>query len=804
MSRLRRTVQTLLTAAATLGELVSTPRHPRAGGAADPNPNGLTCVGTHAYPAREMSQARQDPLDIQEGEELASGDDPERVLDALQVVRKLLGLLRPHAPTCAAIVGLMLLQLAFTLAVALGFQRIFDEALPNHDLMLVGRVLMVIAAVAAVGLSGAAAESRLGARVTRRVIGDLLRRMFARLQRMRLDVLGRMEPGDMLGRFSGDVAPLEDALAEGLPDLVGGVIIVLGGFGAILYIDWRVALVTALLAPIPLAGTLIVTPRAARASMATKAREGEALARVEESLRARVPIRAFGLEEHLERRYDRRVGSLSEAGARLGFFRRMFYFSTSYGTTVANVAVLAAGAVLAVAGHLSAGSLVACYALLTAMSGYVLEVSAALGLLSQAGGGLARIETFLTEPIDPMSLDDGIELSPLQREIRFERVSFGYPQGDGGDPVPILRDLELVFPAGSAHWLVGPSGSGKSTILHLLLRFADPQRGRITWDGIDIRDASVTSLRRQLGAVFQETVLFRASVAANIRVAKVDATDDEINSALRAAQLDRDLRDLPKGLETVIGEGGSGLSGGQGQRLALARAVVRKPAVLLFDEATSALDPRTEERVGETIRQLSRGRTVLNVSHRLRAIRPGDRVVVLDAGGIVERGTKAELETRDGVFSRLLNRQAGFTLRDDAGMEVETDRLRAIPLLHDLDDAILGDLSRALRGVRVRQGEVIVREGDYGTNFYLLVRGRIRVARRGVELCRLEDGDYFGEIALLEGTTRTATLTALLPSMCLVIGRRDFESLLASRPEVAARLREQAAMRRLSDPDADR
>jgi ATP-binding cassette subfamily B protein len=265
-----------------------------------------------------------------------------------------------------------------------------------------------------------------------------------------------------------------------------------------------------------------------------------------------------------------------------------------------------------------------------------------------------RIFEYLDLPIDITEPERPVHLDQVKGEIRFEDVEFRYDDKSG----PILDGIDITVPAGGSLAVVGPTGSGKSTLSYLVPRLYDVTGGRVTLDGVDVRDLDFDTLARGIGVVSQETYLFHASVADNLRFARPDATDEELQAAARAAQIHDHIASLPDGYDTVVGERGHRFSGGEKQRLAIARTILRDPPVLILDEATSALDTRTEYAVQEAIDALSANRTTLTIAHRLSTIRGADQIVVLDSGRAVERGTHEELLEREGRYAALVHRDA--------------------------------------------------------------------------------------------------------------------------------------------------
>jgi ATP-binding cassette subfamily B protein len=380
-------------------------------------------------------------------------------------------------------------------------------------------------------------------------------------------------------------------------------------------------------------------------------------------------------------------------------------------------------------------------------------------------------------------------------EIRLEQVDFAYD-----DDRQILHDLTLRIPAGSHVAIVGPSGSGKSTIVNLLLRFWDPQRGRVLFDGRDLRDVTLVSVRGQIGLVFQETFVFDTTLRENIALAREGASDVEVAAAVRAAQLESWVESLPNGLDTLLGERGVRMSGGQRQRLAIARAVLRDPAILVLDEATSALDARTEAEILETLDELARGRTTVSITHRLSLSARSDHVLVLDQGRIVEEGTHAELVRAGGTYQQLYDEQMAHVSAGVEPIGIEASRLRTIPLFRDLGDNEIARLARRLTAERHEPGAEIVRQGDEGGKLCFVASGQVEVMLaadgRDRRVNLLDAGEFFGEMSLLTGERRAATVRTTMTTELYSLSRADFLSLLDGDPDLRRTVHETMAARR--------
>ena len=449
------------------------------------------------------------------------------------------------------------------------------------------------------------------------------------------------------------------------------------------------------------------------------------------------------------------------------------------------------------------GALIAFLALIVSVVDGIFQVAEGMPLTLKAFEAAERVGRLLDAPaISAPDEQHGDPAPPLRRGLSLEDVSFGYTPGRLA-----VERLSLEMPERGRVALVGPSGSGKSTVLRLLLGFSAPEAGAVRWAGRDIRELSPASLRDRIAVVFQDTALFQLSVRENIRLGRLDATDDEVVAAARAAGIHDVIESMPAGYDTPIAVDGGNLSGGQRQRISLARALVRSPDLLLLDEATSALDPQTEAAVGDAIRGLAGDRLIVSVTHRLNTVRDYDRIFVLRDGQLVEAGTHDALVAARGLYADMYERQGGVEVSGDGRMAtVSAAWLATVPLLDHLDEAQREALVPRLLVERVNAGDVIVREGDAGDRLYLIARGEanVTVSTAGdaeQEVARLVDGDHFGELALLRNTPRQATVRARTPTLLCSLARAELDRLLLAAPGMRELL-EAEARRREASADA--
>ena len=548
----------------------------------------------------------------------------------------------------AALIGLgLILEAAFTASVPLAFRVLIDRAIVPRDTVLLMRLVAALSIgvviIAAIGL----ARDYLHARVCSLVLRDLRARIFNQLHRLSPDNSAR-DDGSETAHFSSDLAAIEHALVSAVSWALLPSLDVIIGTVLLFVLEWRLALIAVLVFPLALIGPHLVAPRAARAGRDRKNLEAGVLRDVLENIASRVMVRAFGLEAVMRDRFHRRAADLVDISTRTGYLSALVERSAGIGILFLQVVVLGVGALMAFDGMLTIGTLVSFQSLFMSVSWSLSYVTQYVPNLVLAAGGLQRIDDYLAAEPPVADQPNARPLPRCIREVRFDGVVYGMP----GMP-PILRGLDLSLRAGERVAIVGQIGSGKSTILRLLARFVDPTGGRILLDGHDIREGTQESLRRQIGIVFQDGLLLDASIRENIRLGKLDARDSEIEAVSALVGLHDIVERFPHGYDTVVGTGGTRLSGGQRQLVAIARAVLRDPAILLLDEPTSALDAQSDRIVRLAIEHVSRGRTVVAVTHRRALAVEANRVLVMGDGRLVEDGHHDTLMRAGTYYSRL-------------------------------------------------------------------------------------------------------------------------------------------------------
>ena len=542
----------------------------------------------------------------------------------------------------------MVLAAGATAALAYLMEPVLDQIFLEKD-----RTLLVVVPVAVILITlikGAATygQAVLMAFVGQRVIADLQSQTFAHILRFDLAFFQDTASGRLISRLTNDVNMMRNAVANALTGMVRDSLTLLFLIGVMFEKDWKLALIACVVFPIAVYPIAKLGRRMRKVSTSALNALGLFTARLNETFQGARHVKAYNREAYEAARTDRLIESVFRLVLKSHSTRA---FATPLMETLGGVFIallILYGGWQVIGGTLTPGAF---FAFITAMLLAYRPLRALANLNASLQEGLAASQrVFELLDIEPRIVEapDAHRLTLVGGTVALEDVSFSYPNG-----TPALRDVSLTIPAGETVALVGPSGAGKSTVLNLIPRFYDVDRGAVTIDGTDVREASVKSVRDSVALVSQEAVLFDDTVRANIAYGRIEATDGEIMAAAAAAGAEGFIEELPNGYDTIIGEHGVKLSGGQRQRLSIARAMLKDAPILLLDEATSALDAESERQVQDALRRLMRGRTALVIAHRLSTIQDADRIHVLDGGRLVESGTHRSLLAAGGVYARL-------------------------------------------------------------------------------------------------------------------------------------------------------
>lgn len=585
--------------------------------------------------------------------------DEAETYDALAArhvsMRRVLRLFAPYRARIAATAALMVLASTVGLVGPFLLRAIIDVALPRQDLALLVSLAggMIAAALASAGLG--ALQVVLSARIGQAILHDLRVQLYAHLQTLSLRFFTGARTGEVQSRIAGDLAGLQSLMTETANELGRSLSAVAMTAVAIVLLDWRLALFVLVIVPV----TVVISARVARLreelTFQQQVRAADMSAAVHETLSAPGVIlaRTMGKGPWLTQRFTRISRDLARLEVRSHTAGEWQWSLIGFAlATLPALTLLAGGLLMRIGDPVSIGTLVAMIALQEQLL-WPFEQLLEVGRDARTTRALfARVFEYLDKPVEITERADPVTIprSAMRGEVRLEQVRFAYAEGRG----PAVHDVSLTIPAGGRVAIVGPTGSGKTTLGYLLARLYDVDSGAIRFDGVDLRDLSLATLSQMLGVVSQEPYLLHATVAENLRFARSEATDAELVAAAKVAQIHDHLAALPDGYETVVGNGAYRLSGGEKQRLALARTILRDPPILLLDEATSALDTRTEREMSMALAALSKGRTTITIAHRLSTIRDADLIVVMREGRVVETGSHAALAAKGGVYARLL------------------------------------------------------------------------------------------------------------------------------------------------------
>ncbi len=486
-----------------------------------------------------------------------------------------------------------------------------------------------------------------------RVVFDIRQQLYRHLQRLSMRYFESRSTGRIMTRILYDVNAVQQTLTGNLVDIITNSTTILFVFALVFAINWRLALIAVAVLPLYVMNFLIWRPQIRHASREAREQFSAVSGQLNDAISGIRIIKAFTRERSEARRFVHEIREIIELNIQAGRARTFLGVISTLLTGVASIVVIyVGGREILFAGRMSYGELIQFNAYMGMLYAPIIQLVTINDQIQVAMAAIERIfELFDTAP-DIQERRNAVVLRDCEGEVEFDHVYFSYDPSE-----EVLSDVTFTAEPGTVTALVGRSGSGKSTLINLIPRFYDPTRGRILLDGADLRDLQITSLRKQIGMVMQDSFLFAGTLRDNVKYGRPDAPDNEVVQAAIAANAHEFITEFPDGYETRVGERGTRLSGGQRQRISIARAILRNPRILILDEATSALDSESEAAIQDALEKLMQGRTTFTIAHRLSTVMNADEILVLDYGEVVERGTHAELATAGGIYEMLCDVQ---------------------------------------------------------------------------------------------------------------------------------------------------
>ena len=575
------------------------------------------------------------------------GDD-ERARDIRGTTRRLLGYMRRYKGTLIGVVGLVVITTGLEVAGPYLMARAIDEYIAYSDLPGLFQITLLLAGVYVAMALTSWLQTFIMARVSQNSVRDLRQDLFDRLQVLPLRFFDRRASGDIMSRVTNDVDNISSVLSDSVTQLINSVLTLVGVSAMMFWMDWPLALISLLTFPLMASLTGQVAKRARRGFREQQAALGALNGMVEETIAAEQVVKAYGREQASIEAFEKFNNRLKYAGTRAQFFGTLMPPLTFFVNNMGLVIVAFAGGYMAVQGDVTIGVIAAFISYVRQFGRPLGQVANLYNSIQSALAGAERVFETIDEFPEAPDMPDAAALDQVRGDVVFDRVCFGYEKD-----VPVLKEVGLHARPGEKIALVGPTGAGKTTIVNLLTRFYDIDSGAIYIDGHDIRQVKREALRRQLGIVLQDTFLLSDTVRENILYGRLDASDEEVVDAAKLANADPFIHRLPQGYDTVLSERGGNLSQGQRQMLAIARAALADPSILILDEATSSVDTRTEMRIQQALLRLMEGRTSFIIAHRLSTIRNVDEILVIDDGQIIERGSHRALLEAEGFYYNL-------------------------------------------------------------------------------------------------------------------------------------------------------
>ncbi len=562
-------------------------------------------------------------------------------------------------PFRLAVGGALALVIVSAITQAVGpalIGRAIDLYITKKDTAGLTQTMLLLLGVYLIGFLSQAGQSYLISATSQRFLAALRSQVFDKVQALSVAYFDQNQAGDLMSRLINDIQTINQLLSQGITQVIGSVFSLVGIVIAMLLLSVPLALISFVTLPLMIWATFVFARRSRLAFRQTRTVLGIVSSELEEELAGVRVAQAYNRTDANIEHFAEHNAANRDANVRAVAITSAFTPTIDVLSTLATALVAGFGGWLAINHNIDVGVVVAFFIYVQQFFRPIQIISSIYTQVQSALAGAERIFTLVDVPIEQKDTPDAQPLPPIVGRVAYEHIDFSY-SGKTEPADLVLHDINLLVEAGQTIALVGETGAGKSTFVNLLPRFYDPTGGRITIDGYDIQNVTLASLRSQLAFVQQDTYLFSGSIADNIRYGRLDASDAEVEEAARTANIHDVIMALPHGYKTILGERGSGLSQGQRQLLAFARAVLAKTRILILDEATSNIDTRTEELIQQALQKLLKDRTAFIIAHRLSTVRNANLVVVIDKGRIVEQGTHAALLARNGRYAELYHRQ---------------------------------------------------------------------------------------------------------------------------------------------------
>jgi ATP-binding cassette subfamily B protein len=587
--------------------------------------------------------------------------------------RRMFKFVWPYRRILSAFMAMVILDAAISVVNPLIFREIINKGIIAKDLTVVIDSAALLAGLAVLDATLSIGMRWVSARVGESLIYDLRTKVFGHIQRMPLAFFTRTQTGALISRLNNDVMGAQQAFTDTLSSVVSNLMTVILVLGTMLVLSWQITLVALVILPVFVIPAKRMGNRLAKITRESYELNASMNATMSErfNVSGALLVKLFGRPSEELNSFSERAGRVRDIGIRQALYARLFFVALMLTASLATALVYGWGGALAIAGVLNVGTIVALTSYLNRLYGPLIGLSNVQLDIMTALVSFDRV--FEVLDLEPMIAEkpDAHAITAGPARIEFDHVDFGYPRPEEVslaslesvavlDTLPdqqVLHDITFTAEPGQLVALVGPSGAGKTTISYLVSRIYDPRGGAIRINGTDLRDATLASLASTVGMVTQDAHLFHDTIRENLRYANPDATDEQIIEALHGAQILSLIESLPQGLETVVGDRGYRLSGGEKQRLAIARLLLKAPSVVVLDEATAHLDSESEAAVQQALATALRGRTSLVIAHRLSTVRTADVILVINNGQIVERGTHQELLAENRLYAELYRTQ---------------------------------------------------------------------------------------------------------------------------------------------------